>query len=426
MRPRLLGVHLAVILAFGSAGEAAAQSDASWKDRGGPPAAMREAEHEEKVEAEKAREPKTSTATAEERGSFGKLVDFFFGDENGPKRSWGFVPLVVAESNAGFGGGIQFVENDLFDTRIGLEIFGIYTSNEFFEGQIRLTGPPIYAVDWRTFTRYRNRPRLFFYGIGNDTKSRDKMSLALEDTFVELRAGLVITRNLFFFGIGEFSNVNAKDGLHEPSEAPPVSSRFDSQTLVGFRDHAYTNGLGAALVLDFRDDVVDPSKGARLELRATYHGPEIGDSPYRFGFYTADAAVYIPIYEPWKLLFAVGARYETVDASLDSVPFYALPQLGGTRSLRGYFEGRFRDRNSVLFQGEVRFPIWRMIRGAVFVDAGRVYSDFTKPPSPFFEDFHIDVGAGIRLVIQPDIFTRLDFAISGEEFTFALEFGNAF
>ena len=66
-----------------------------------------------------------------------------------------------------------------------------------------------------------------------------------------------------------------------------------------------------------------------------------------------------------------------------------------------------------------------MVSGCVFGDAGRVYPEFTQPPAPF-EHYHYDAGVGVRLIIQPDIFTRLDFAISKEDFTFALEFGNAF
>lgn len=447
MRSRPTTLPLAALAALALlpalAGAAAAQTEPSWKDRAVRPvpkddATAKEREqraredahdreaHERDVHGRPAPRAPTPTASRGEPGAFDKLVDFFLATEGGPKRSWGVVPLVVADSNAGFGGGIQFVHQDLFERSIGAEVFAIYTSNTFSEVQLRLSGPPVFSFDWRSYTRYRNRPRLFFFGIGNETDEDGKLSLGVEDTLVEVQLGYAITPQIFLFAIGEFSNVNAGDGEHDPDEEAPVSSQFSSQTLTGFRDDGLTNGVGAAFVMDFRDDAIDPTRGARLELRAMYHGPEIGSSPYRYGSYVADTAIYIPIFPPWRLVLAAGARFEAVDASTNSVPFYELPSLGGGRSLRGFLEGRFRDRNSLLFQGELRFPIWRMVRGAFFVDAGRVYSDFKDPPSPFFKNLHVDAGVGIRLVIQPDIFTRLDFALSEEEFTFALEFGHAF
>ena len=34
---------------------------------------------------------------------------------------------------------------------------------------------------------------------------------------------------------------------------------------------------------DFRDDLLSPTRGGKVELRSIYHGPELGDSPYRYG-----------------------------------------------------------------------------------------------------------------------------------------------
>src|SRR6185503_9926033 len=106
--------------------------------------------------------PEPTTGTAKP-GKFGQVVDFFFGNTDGSdKRTWGFVPLVVADSNAGFGGEIQLVENDVLSTKLAAEVFTYYTTNEFFEGQLKLTGPPIALFDWRLVGRYRSRPRLYF------------------------------------------------------------------------------------------------------------------------------------------------------------------------------------------------------------------------------------------------------------------------
>src|SRR5439155_11399678 len=189
--------------------------------------------------------PEGPTSSSQPQNAWEKVVGFFLGPSSGipsDERTWGFVPIVVADSNAGFGGGIQFVDNELFGTRTGFEFLGLYTSNQFFGTEVRLNGPPIYALDWRVFGRYRSRPRLFFWGIGNDTKKEDRLSLWLEESYLEGRAGLVLTENIFAFAIGEFHNENARDGR---GDVDRVSTRYDEETLTGFSNRGYANGLGA-------------------------------------------------------------------------------------------------------------------------------------------------------------------------------------
>src|SRR6185295_18232795 len=67
--------------------------------------------------------------------AFEGAADWFFArdvDEPAHARTWGVVPLVVADSNSGFGGGLKFVEQDLLSTRIRFDIMGTYTNYEFF------------------------------------------------------------------------------------------------------------------------------------------------------------------------------------------------------------------------------------------------------------------------------------------------------
>ena len=51
-----------------------------------------------------------------------------------------------------------------------------------------------------------------------------------------------------------------------------------------------------------------------------------------------------------------------------------LPSLGGGSNLRGYSSWRFRDRNSLLLQGEWRIMVNRFMDTAFFYDAGKVTS----------------------------------------------------
>lgn len=366
----------------------------------------------------------TETATGS-FGMFGRAAEWFFPEKDSPdhERTWGFVPLIVADSNAGFGEGVKVVENDLLGTSIRVDALADYTSNQFFEAQTTVTGPKLEDVlSWDAWVAYRNRPRLYFFGIGNSAKREGRGSLLLEETSAEGRLGFESTKNLTIYSIFRFSNVNARDGPQNHS-IPPVSQRFDTSRLTGFGDEGLTNAVGMSFEYDILDNRFDPTFGARLQMAGLYHGPELGDSDFRYGFYWVDLAAYAPVIER-RLTLCLHGRLEVVDAGLARVPFYALPQLGGTRTLRGFFEGRIRDRQSLLFQAELRFPIWKVIDGAVFVDAGRVYHDLLAHAT--LHHPYIDGGAGIRFVIHPDIVVRLDFAVSVEDVLFALDFGHAF
>ena len=75
------------------------------------------------------------------------------------------------------------------------------------------------------------------------------------------------------------------------------------------------------------------------------------------------------------------------------MPFFMLPYLGGSSTLRGYDSLRFRDRNSLLLQGEWRIMASRFLDSAVFFDAGKVAA---RPSDLDFDGLKHDYGFGLR------------------------------
>ena len=78
----------------------------------------------------------------------------------------------------------------------------------------------------------------------------------------------------------------------------------------------------------------------------------------------------------------------TETAAGQEVPFYLLPTLGGSTTLRGFLDDRFRDRDLLLFNAEYRFPIINLDRGLstlpiflsrvtgnVFLDCGSAFDN---------------------------------------------------
>ena len=88
-----------------------------------------------------------------------------------------------------------------------------------------------------------------------------------------------------------------------------------------------------------------------------------------------------------------------------------LPSLGGGDNLRGFSSWRFRDRNSLLLQGEWRIMVNRFVDTAFFYDAGKV--------APRTADLDLnglrhDYGFGVRFHTPFSTLFRIDLAHSGE------------
>ena len=104
----------------------------------------------------------------------------------------------------------------------------------------------------------------------------------------------------------------------------------------------------------------------------TFHDFADPDNVYGFKQLDYEAIQHIPLLrEAWVLSFRGAVETTNVNDS-EQVPFFMLPALGGGSSLRGFSSWRFRDRNSLLLQGEWRIIVNRYIDMAVFFDAGKV------------------------------------------------------
>jgi outer membrane protein assembly factor BamA len=86
-----------------------------------------------------------------------------------------------------------------------------------------------------------------------------------------------------------------------------------------------------------------------------------------------------------------------------SPPFYELAALGGPYQMRGYYEGRYRDKAYATAQMEYRMFIFRRIGLVAFGGLGDVSDSF---PDFELEDFKYSYGFGIRFTI--DVIEKLN------------------
>ena len=119
------------------------------------------------------------------------------------------------------------------------------------------------------------------------------------------------------------------------------------------------------------------------------------------------------------------------------LPFFALPSLGGSEEMRGFIEGRWRDRASWDVSLEYRF--WLLPRGfpipftdtirverfgaAIFYEAGAVAQDFT---GIFGSRVRSSYGIGLRASLERAAPFRVDIGFSQDGVNVSAGFGLSF
>lgn len=153
------------------------------------------------------------------------------------------------------------------------------------------------------------------------------------------------------------------------------------------------SGLGLVANRDSRDQVFYPTTGNFTDVVLYFNQKSFG-SDFNFTRFSVDAAQYFPVSK--NGVFAANAF---VDFVFGEPPFQELAFIGGSKKLRGFFEGRFRDKKLWVLQAEYRQWIWKFIGGTVFAGAGSVapeLGDFTD------REVHFSFGAGLRVRLSKE------------------------
>jgi ATP:ADP antiporter, AAA family len=145
----------------------------------------------------------------------------------------------------------------------------------------------------------------------------------------------------------------------------------------------------------------------------------------RNSFRRVDAEVdqFVPLLrENWVL--ALRAAASTTDAAPgQDVPYFLMPDLGGSHTLRGYSVWRFRDRNRLLMTGEFRWTAGPFVDMALFADAGKVAS---RVRDLDLQDLKRSYGIGMTLHTARQTFTRIEFARTREGMGLTFSFSPSF
>jgi hypothetical protein len=315
--------------------------------------------------------------------------------------NWFAYPYVfyTPETDFAFGaGGIVYFRTKE-DTLLNLSqilLSGYYTVNNQYsvslQPELYFTRTGYYSSLNLAFSKILDK----FYGVGNNTPESDKAPYLAKAFDIEAK---------FRMPVLLFAEVMLIDLIYDFRSYRVVDKKENPlliNDLVSGSDGGLSSGLGIGYVWDDRDNIYFPHSGMFHQFRAVFNMQAIG-SDFDYNDYQLDLRGFYAV-APDNII----AAQVYAQAVRGFPPFYELAALGGSERMRGYFEGRFRDRNYITAQVEYRSIVWWRIGLVGFLGAGQV-ADRTREMS--WNAFKPTYGFGLRFVLdtKEKVDIRVDF-----------------
>ena len=368
-------------------------------------------------------------------------------------------PVVYYDQEVGYGGGVAITDLD-FRTQRRREFAGMGFALTT-EGQQR------YTIGWRRWLNHRLLPgggalqeerstlgafggytktlTRRFFGLGPDTQATDETSYTDEVTFAGLGLNLALPRagdNWILTASLGGEHHNLSRGRVQGIPSMDEDGVAEHSALFKAGDEHDGVWLSAGLAYDTRDSQHMPYKGVRAAVVAAV-------SPWQSrgktgGVFGAEASTVIKVpallhgggdrdeQHPPTDTVGVGAQ---VAWTTGDVPFYDLPTLGGSNTLRGYIAHRWTGRAA--WHAAIEYRFWVMPRGfqvlptirieriglAVFYDIGTVADGFSALGSARVHDSY---GVSVRMTLERQALFRVDVGVSDEDVNVTGGYGLSF
>jgi len=240
--------------------------------------------------------------------------------------------------------------------------------------------------------RYRNLPQEDYWGLGSNTPTTSRSNYLLED--VDTTATLTAYANGFRVGVnGGVVKINTGPGRDQLFPSVPESLQSAPR---------FTH-VGAFMEYETLDQESDPHSGGSYSFQWTSYISS-------FQRYSIDVRRFIPVSDTDR----IGLRLQTLftqSGAIEEVPFFMLPTVGGSRTVRGFNPYRFRDRHALILNVEYRRPLAGFLDVVAFTDAGRVFSNAADLG---LRHLHPSAGGGVRLKFGTSVFVGIDVGFSSE------------
>ena len=172
------------------------------------------------------------------------------------------------------------------------------------------------------------------------------------------------------------------------------------ELLQGMDKHTWNVGVGVSLVYDNRDNLTNPHRGIYLNLKQMFR-PKFMGNDYAFSTTHFRFDAYQRLGKGTILAEDFGANLNFGNPS-----WGMMAELGGTSSMRGYYEGRYRDKHSLEATVELRQHVWKRNGIVVWAGAGTVFPKFSALR---IRQILPNAGVGYRWEFKKNVNVRLDY-----------------
>jgi len=186
-------------------------------------------------------------------------------------------------------------------------------------------------------------------------------------------------------------------------------------------DGSTSAGVGFTIRWDERNSNMTPTQNHYMEFSLLAYPSLLGSSD-PFTSYLLDARKYYDLRKDGNSVLAMQGVFRLTGGH---PPFRDMSLIGGDMINRGYYEGRFRDRNAEQIQVELRQHAFGRFGFTLFAASGQVWNRFEEIT---LDGYKWTTGAGLRFNVNPGDPTnlRIDFGIGRHTSGFYLQFGEAF
>jgi hypothetical protein len=325
------------------------------------------------------------------------------------------------------------------ETQYGIGV--TYKHKDLFRPDCNIIATGMVGLNWRRmlqFELYRYRiggPFTFnlgaqhimltdanFFGIGNDSLKQDRRQFAHRQPAAWIAGGLDLGRKLTLLATFRIEANSISEGRGSRYESITGLPPEYLERLPGLYDKADFFISKFELRHDSLNRLGRRPGGWLIFLNASLHDQLNGEA---YNFYKArlDLTRFQHLFYGRSLVVRAAAEV-TRPFKEGEVPFYYWSKLGERRTIRGYSRGRFRDRDSILFSLEYRYPLLKRpghlpsLQATLFLDTGKVSHDLFA--EPFLKHYHTSFGGGFRIFNQKGLNLQILVARSRDGWRFYL------
>jgi hypothetical protein len=333
-----------------------------------------------------------------------------------PPRVYPFFGSVYPGGLLAVGAGVR---QPLGDTAL-FDVHGAWSIRNFklLDASYRLPALADRRIRTTLYGKWMDAPSVEFFGIGDGTSLDDRTTFLYRPTTAGARIEIKPVKVVALGGGVEYLGTKTDGGARGAS----ADDRFQASQLPGFgEDLAFIRSYAHA-ALDWRDGPGYSRSGGLWRVDFSNYAAREGRS-FSFRRLDADVRQYIPILRGnWVIVLGGEGSVTDTDAG-DEVPFYLLPDLGGSGALPGYPSWRFRDRNRILVGGELRWTPGQYVDTALFYQAGKVTARRGDLDLDHLRD---SFGIGVRFHTAQATVLRADLAKTKEGLGLVLAFSQGF